>query len=290
MGKNDIEFGHCTVDDFIHYINERHRIWRLRFIQKLDKPWTTDPILQTYKFTNVFRQLDKGTIALRKMLQSQFFIKPNLILFNILWYRYFNLDVHAKELRFVENYQQVEDFITNKAEKGERIFTGAWMTTGVGSKNKSKYVAYLRACKEAWDNRAKYTELILNCGTLEKASRILTELYLVGKFLAYEMTCDLRFTSLLNNATDKLTWANMGPGAKRGLCRLGMPYKNQTQGCSSMGLLFDTVRGHRDLDPVILNERWPFELREVEHNLCEFDKYQRVKTGAGRPRSKYPGI
>jgi hypothetical protein len=292
MSKNEIEFGHCTVDDFIQYMNERHRIWRLRFIQKLDKPWTNDPTLQQYKFTNVFRQLDRGTIALRKMLRTcpngNRYDDPILIFFNIVWYRYFNLDVHAKKLGFIENYQQVEDFIIDKAKKGKRIFTGAWMTTGVLCED--KHITYLRACKEAWNSRAMLVERIKSCNSLEKTSRILTELYMVGKFLAYEIACDLRFTSLLNGATDKLTWANMGPGAKRGLCRLGMPYKNQQEGCESMRSLFDTVRGSTLLDPIILNENWPFELREVEHNLCEFDKYQRVKLGEGRPRSKYPGV
>jgi hypothetical protein len=28
-------------------------------------------------------------------------------------------------------------------------------------------------------------------------------------------------------------------------------------------------------------------MREIEHSLCEFDKYMRVKRGEGRPRSKY---
>jgi hypothetical protein len=29
------------------------------------------------------------------------------------------------------------------------------------------------------------------------------------------------------------------------------------------------------------------EMRDIEHSLCEFDKYERVRLGQGRPRSKY---
>ena len=29
------------------------------------------------------------------------------------------------------------------------------------------------------------------------------------------------------------------------------------------------------------------ELRDIEHSLCEFDKYERVRLGQGQPRSKY---
>jgi hypothetical protein len=28
-------------------------------------------------------------------------------------------------------------------------------------------------------------------------------------------------------------------------------------------------------------------MREVEHTLCEFDKYERVRTGEGKPRGVY---
>ena len=31
----------------------------------------------------------------------------------------------------------------------------------------------------------------------------------------------------------------------------------------------------------------PLEMREVEHTLCEFDKYERVRNGEGKPRSIY---
>jgi hypothetical protein len=37
-----------------------------------------------------------------------------------------------------------------------------------------------------------------------------------------------------------------------------------------------------------VHEQWPaWEMREVEHSLCEFDKYERVRRGEGRPRGVY---
>jgi hypothetical protein len=33
---------------------------------------------------------------------------------------------------------------------------------------------------------------------------------------------------------------------------------------------------------------WPkWELREVEHTLCEFDKFERTRLGEGRPRGVF---
>jgi hypothetical protein len=46
--------------DYLDFVRERHRIWEAR--QRGDAgPWTTEPILASKKFTNVFRILDPGT-------------------------------------------------------------------------------------------------------------------------------------------------------------------------------------------------------------------------------------
>ena len=49
-----------SMDDFLFYTTERHRIWEKRQTG-LPQPWTTDPILASKKMTCVFRILDPGT-------------------------------------------------------------------------------------------------------------------------------------------------------------------------------------------------------------------------------------
>jgi hypothetical protein len=49
-----------TMDDFLRFVQERHRIWEQRQAGA-PQPWTDDPILASRKFTNVFRVLDPGT-------------------------------------------------------------------------------------------------------------------------------------------------------------------------------------------------------------------------------------
>lgn len=43
---------------FFSFISKRHLIYKNRFVEKLEKPWTDDKILMDFKFTNVFRDLD----------------------------------------------------------------------------------------------------------------------------------------------------------------------------------------------------------------------------------------
>ena len=67
MPKTDFEYGSSELETFWYWINERQRIYDMRAAGQA-KPWTKDEILQQYKFTNAFRQLDRGTVALTNAL------------------------------------------------------------------------------------------------------------------------------------------------------------------------------------------------------------------------------
>ena len=40
-------------------------------------------------------------------------------------------------------------------------------------------------------------------------------------------------------------------------------------------------------EPYLQGHMEPIEMRDIEHCLCEFDKYERTRLGEGRPRAKY---
>ena len=297
MNKEDIR--PATIEEFFYWINERHQIYVNRFIKKQKKPWTDDKIFQRYKFTNVFRQLDTGTIVLNNMLGKWFNNKTELkdmdvedaidILFNIVWYRLFNRAEHAEDIGFQshKDYEFIRQVLLEKRKLGKKIFTSAHMTTGSGGaiqkhgKIYGHLVAPVGIAEEFGEELISY---IYHNQSMRSVTKKLMELPIIGNFIAYEIACDLRFTPLLSGATDKLTWANLGGGAVRGLRRLGMPIKVE-----SMQKLYDMAlygRAGRE----VLNCKAFFELREIEHSLCEFDKYMRAKTGASRPRERYDGI
>lgn len=305
--KEDIKKGHASIEEYFWWINERQNIWYNKEVLRLPKPWTNDPILQKYKFTNCFRQLDRGTIALNKYILKDWYSieKPKQtladmeleealnILFNIVWYRLFNLDIHAYNLGRVDfkDKQRLEDYMFTRKQANEKCFTSAHMTSGtfMSDNVKCKVYAHLVAANmiaSLQDGIYKYGSRMLYLlnknNTMKAATKLLQELPMVGPFIAYEMVCDLRFTPILGHATDILTWANAGPGAKRGLRRLGLPETN-----NGMYQLFQI--SDKYLSDKVKTAPVPFEMREIEHSLCEFDKYQRVKTGAGRPRETYNG-
>lgn len=118
--------------------------------------------------------------------------------------------------------------------------------------------------------------------------------------MAYEVVTDLRHTRYLNEAPDIYSWANAGPGAIRGLNRLhGRDLGAKPKPEATNREMFDLMNDLNDwAEPGFTQTFGPrldggedtfprFEMRDIEHCLCEFDKYERVKLGEGKMRSKY---
>ena len=106
--------------------------------------------------------------------------------------------------------------------------------------------------------------------------------------MAYEVVCDMRWTRYGLKWPDVNTFAHAGPGALRGLNRLAgrelNALRTEKDALDSMCALLALVRRSWP-EPSAL---WPaLELRAIEHSLCEFDKYERVRLGQGKPRARY---
>jgi hypothetical protein len=115
-----------------------------------------------------------------------------------------------------------------------------------------------------------------------------------GDFISYEVVTDLRHTDLLGCAPDIMTWANPGPGAERGLARVtgrGVSYRAVQKKVSKSAMIEemrDLLKMSRDRQFWPQRQGWtPLEMREIEHTLCEFDKYERTRTDEGKPKARY---
>lgn len=279
------------VSLFWYWITERHSIYAKKKGGE-PWPWTKDEILQTYKFTNVFRQLDAVTEELTLRKKALRAAGKNLtehqkmqLFFHIIVFRMFNwpqtYDV-LNEAGLLDKWHQSRAAKLLKKFKadGNKVFTGAYVITNSGRKEDKVDVI----CEAVTSLHVNESYIVTNLGnTLEGAVKLLTAYPCVGKFIAYEIVTDLRHTPLLNKAKDIMTWANPGPGAKRGLNRIHGRPLTFTQPdklfITEMKELLDESPSKVDVGPL--------EMRDIEHSLCEFDKYCRVKFDGGRPRSKY---
>lgn len=75
---------------FFWLMHERMCIWKRRFIDKKERPWTENEILRDYKFTNVYRELDRNS----QWQIKNIILDNSLSLKNLIWkmmvFRFFN--------------------------------------------------------------------------------------------------------------------------------------------------------------------------------------------------------
>lgn len=268
---------------FWYWISERHAIY-LRRLQGKPKPWTTDPILRDCKFTNPFREHDRGTVWLREnFLQPHREDDPQLVLFNVSWYRMFNWWKTGELLGWQTDWPitYVKEKLTYQLAQGHQVFTGAHIIRS--EFGRPKIDSIVDVCSNIWSMKDHLVTIARNTRSLQNTFEHLLTIPYIGPFMAYEIVTDLRHTRVLEDATDMYSWANPGPGAKRGLERLGLEWKPDAKAIEAMqGLL---ARSRANLPEWVPD----LEMRDIEHSLCEVDKMCRVKFGGGQPRSRYPG-
>lgn len=286
---------------FVGFMKERHDIY-LRRQSGHVPPWTEDPVLQVYKFCNVYRELDTVTIWVRENIRELFSDHPNLW-FMLCAARQINHPdtlteliadkkawPHAKDLGKWEP-ERLRSIMNDRKARGEQVYTGAYMLTNVLNKADSRPhdKPWFTAHKVLGSVRNLQKEVKAGLKVSMKATHsILRSGYGWGGFMAYEVVCDMRWTQLGENWGDVDTFAHAGPGALRGLNIVegkdkNTPRKEEDALVFMRELLLETRRAW----PRVCKMYPRLELREIEHSLCEFDKWTRVRNGEGTPRSKF---
>jgi len=276
------------VKNFFKFMKERHTIYLKRQANK-PWPWTQDEILQTYKFCNIFRELDTVTRWINDNWRVPFKDHPNLW-FAMAVARQINWPDTLAEIGFPLKWdsRRVKKIMYARQKRKQKVYTGAYMLTG-GATNGKGLDKNIYTVDKILSPLFKNKKLIPQKGdTLQEAWKRFLPCMGFGPFIAFEVITDLRHTRYLKDATDIHTWANAGPGAYRGLNRIfdhKLDQKRPSEALSEMQFLLRKSK---------IKANWPndnqypkLEMRDIEHTLCEFDKYERVRLGEGRPRAKY---
>lgn len=292
---------------FFDYLNEREEV-RLRKEAGLHvgfdvKAWTDDPILQTYKFTNVRRHHDRTSDQLRKLFYGKnFHDDRRSVLMNCALFRYFGTWEFAEAVGWQDyedfDFTGIKELAADRLSEGERVFTGAYVITNQGiSAPKQEVVVdiFLSGLHKA-------TPALLELATRTQSwKQVATQMRtLMGfggtGFMTKEVLLDTTYTGFWDSTyespqdgtfsfpRDWWEWTPIGPGALRGAARVlgddtATPLKE-----AQAGIVIDQLYADQ--------KQWfthPFKLcpTDIQFGLCEFDKYERVRLGQGKPRSRY---
>jgi hypothetical protein len=264
------------LEKLLYWMEERQQVYSKRKAGD-PPPWSIDPLFQNYRWCNVYREQDKVTEWIRTNWREPFAKHP-LLWFSQCIARQINWPETLNDIGFPEVWDPKEVLRTmrSRVNRGQQVYSGAYMFTAGGSKGMDKpAVTVLKILNPLYEKAKKNPPPFLKAGcTLQKAAAWLEDgNYGFGPFLAYEVVTDLRHTRYLNKAPDIMTWANPGPGAMRGMNRL---YKREDS--PSREQLVEEMRGILVwLQKHSTNILPALEMRDVEHSLCEMQKYLRTE-------------
>lgn len=270
--------------DLLAFIKEREAI-RLKKEAGKPKPWTKDPILQSYSFCNVHREDDRVTRWVAKNWREPNVTDPNLW-FAMAVARAINWPDTLAELGYPRRWNAVRatTLLEARAARGEKVYTGAYMLRS-DSGSKAGYTCHV-VLGGLWGRRK-----LLAPTPGDSLYHFFAKLQAQpgwGSFLAAQVVADLKYTPALQDASDWWTFAASGPGSRRGLNRVcdravDTPWKEE-EWQYWFGLLGDEISPLLEKTSI-----GKLHAQDLQNCLCEFDKYERVRLGEGRPRSLYPG-
>lgn len=287
-----------VYDLYWRFAAERQAIY-FRRLNGDDAPWTSDPILQTYKFTNAYRAADRVSQFLirRVIYDARYSSAPAEIVFRILLFKLFN-KISTWEL--IENELGTPTWQSFDPEAYDKVFSGA-MASGVRLYAAAYIIppVVLDRTKVKHRGHLKLIDLIMRSrfiGQLEASAdlnsvfSLLKEFPSLGDFLAFQLAIDLNYSPVINHQEADFVVA--GPGARDGLAKtfvgaeakrpeqlIAMMMERQDEEFDRLGIEFQTLWGRR------------LQLIDCQNLFCEISKYTRVSnpeiTGlSGRTRIK----
>lgn len=255
-----MEFNQSTLGTLKYWIKERERIRAAKERGAPRRTWTEDPILAKFHFCNVHRQDDRGTKEIQAVVKD--------------------FDFHVEDLplvytiaRMLNSAQSLRVFLTggleglkNYRDAGNKIFHVAYVVSTCGkSMDKIDYVDYVS--KNVGASFRGFYRSDLTCVEVYKK---LLKVDGLGTFLAAQVVADLKNDRYLVNATDKHSFAAIGPGSKKGMDYLLIPGKRPTNDRNFLEYL-GWLRHSLNRDPVI--KAMEIDNQDLQNCLCEFSKY-----------------
>lgn len=270
-------------DLYWYFASERQQVFERR-LADTDGPWTVDPILQTFKFCNVFRAADRvSQYMIREVCYHDEPCSASDRLFQIVAFRTFSkIDTWRSVRAILGHFPTIEDLTGNafvdaldqvKLDQGG-LYTGAFIlcaNDAYGQRVKHRnHVELFRQMFVA----SELGERLEAAKSLRHVYELLHEYPLMGDFMSYQTAIDLNYSQFLNFSEDDFTQA--GPGALRGMKKVFESLGDYTP---SDAILWMVERQEREFSRLGLpfNGLWGRRLHAIDCQglFCETDKYCR---------------
>lgn len=261
------------------FATERQRVYHARLVGH-PAPWTDDEIISRYRFTNAYRAADRVSQDLIRVIYagSQ---EPEDVLLRILVYRFFNKPATWAVLEAVngdvtwESFS-VEDYavsLDRMLAQGQRVYSAAYIVPpppfGAARKHRNHLLLVDHMMRDGLASK------LVRARSLKDVFDLISSFPSLGPFLAYQLTIDLNYSTLID--FDEDDFVVPGPGARSGIAKC-FPDSGRLQPEGIIRWMVDTQ--HDQLEALGLNFQdlfgRPLKLIDCQNLFCETDKYARV--------------
>jgi hypothetical protein len=269
-----------VFESYWRFAAERHRMYERRLVG-LPAPWTSDPVLSAYRFTNVFRAADRVSQYLIRDVIYQGDQTADEVVFRILLFKLFN-KIETWQLLLHEfgevslstfDVETADHLLGDARARGQRIYSNAYIVPPIAGSDGVKHRGHLRLVAAMIED--DLPGRIRDSDTMEEVYQLLRSYTGIGNFLAYQFTIDINYSAVTDHDEDE--YVVPGPGALDGISKV-YPGANLRDAAGIIRRMTDDQEdwlGHYELSFGGLFGR-RLHLIDVQNLFCEISKYARV--------------
>jgi thymidylate kinase len=274
-----------VYDTYWQFAAERQRIFFHR-LEGGDRPWTDDPILKTYKFTNAYRASDRVS----QYLISKVIYRDDLpsttvdVFFRIMLFKLFNkiqtwemLEREVGPITYSSySFDRYNSVLTRTMSSGQAIYSSAYIMPSGGKilGHTVKHRNHLRLLEMMIGDELH--KKLTDARSMREGFQLLRDYPTVGDFLAYQFITDLNYSEMIDFS--EMEFVMPGPGALDGIrkCFVDRGGLNEPEIIKFMAESQESEFDRLGLDFRSLWGR-PLQLIDCQNLFCEVDKYARVR-------------
>jgi alpha-glutamyl/putrescinyl thymine pyrophosphorylase clade 1 len=271
-----------VFESYWRFAAERQAIYFRRMMDPVG-PWTNDPILATFRFTNAYRASDRVSQYLIREVQYRPDrpSRPSEVFFRTILFKMFNRVETWEELERRlgplvwdgADLNALAETFDRMMDRGTKLYSAAYIMPPPALGHKRKHANHLALLGRMMNDRLP--DRICQSPSLRGVYTLLASYPGIGPFLAFQYAIDLNYAAFLTH--EESEFVVTGPGAADGIAKcfagtggrtpeelIYWVWERQEEAFRSAGIKFQTLFGRR-LQPI-----------DCQNLFCEISKYARV--------------